>query len=173
MSRGWRPWWAVASIAGLAIAGVAGCDKPGNRTRDEAAVAAAIDQARREVEAADRLMRERAAQEELARREAEQAEIDARTAEEEARKASITRLEQRLRAVLLEPSTMQIRNQRLTPDGSALCAEFSAKNKQGVYVGFRRVVVSDIVISFDQDPDDNYREPQHRFASIGKVTGCY
>ena len=145
MSRGWRPWWAVASIAGLAIAGVAGCDKPGNRTRDEAAVAAAIDQARREVEAADRLMRERAAQEELARREAEQAEIDARTAEEEARKASITRLEQRLRAVLLEPSTMQI----------------------------RRVVVSDIVISFDQDPDDNYREPQHRFASIGKVTSCY
>ena len=68
---------------------------------------------------------------------------------------------------------MQIRNQRLTADGAALCAEVSAKNKQGVYVGFRRVVVSDTIISFDQDPDDTYREPPHRFAAIAKVTGCY
>jgi hypothetical protein len=35
------------------------------------------------------------------------------------------------------------------------------------------VVVSDAVISFDQDPDDAYREPQHRFAAIANVTGCY
>ena len=68
---------------------------------------------------------------------------------------------------------MQIRNQRLAADGATLCAEFSAKNKQGVYVGFRRVVVSDTVVSFDQDPDDTYREPPHRFAAIAKVTGCY
>ena len=34
-------------------------------------------------------------------------------------------------------------------------------------------VVSDTVVSFDQDPDDTYREPPHRFAAIAKVTGCY
>jgi hypothetical protein len=118
-------------------------------------------------------MRERAMQAELARRDAEQAEIDARLAQEDKRKAIMAQLEQRLRDDMIEPASMQIRNQRLNPAGNALCAEVSAKNKKGVYVGFRRVVVSDAVISFDQDPDDAYREPQHRFAAIANVTDCY
>jgi hypothetical protein len=29
------------------------------------------------------------------------------------------------------------------------------------------------VISMDQDPDDLYREPQHRFAEVARATGCY
>jgi hypothetical protein len=163
----------VVSIAGLAIGAIAGCDKPGDREHGDAAIQAAIEKGRREQEAADRQMRERAAQEELARRASEQAEIDARTAQDETHMAVMARLEQRLRGVLVEPSSMQIRNQRLSADGATLCAEFSAKNKQGVYVGFRRVVVSDTIISFDQDPDDTYREPPHRFAALSKVTGCY
>jgi hypothetical protein len=172
VSSVWRGRWVIVSIAGLAIGGIAGCDKPKDRTHDEAAIAAAIEQARREDERADRQMRERAAEEELARREAEQAEIDARTEQEEARKAIMARLEQRLRGVLLEPASMQIRNQRLNGAGTALCAEVSGKNKQGVFVGFRRVVVSDTVVSFDQDPDDTYREPQRRYPAIASATGC-
>jgi len=167
----WRGRWAIAGFAIAAFA-IAGCDKPRDRA-NEAAIAAAIEKAQREEQEADRQMRERAAQVELARRQAEQAEIDARTDQEEQRKAIAARFEERLRSILVEPASMQIRNQRLTPDGRALCAEFSAKNKQGVYVGFRRVVVNDTVISFDQDPDDNYRELPLRFAALAKVTGCY
>jgi hypothetical protein len=163
----------VISISALAIAASSGCGKPQERPREDAALTAAVEQARREDEEADRQMRERAIQEELARRDAEQAEIDARQAQEDKRKAVMAQLEQRLRDDLLEPATMQIRNQRLNPAGNALCAEVSAKNKKGVYVGFRRVVVSGAVISFDQDPDDVYREPQHRFAAIADATGCY
>ena len=172
--RRWRGRRAIAgfAVAAFAIAGFTGCDKPRDRG-NEAAIAAAIEKAQREVQEADRQMRERAAQDELARRQAEQAEIDARTGREDQRKAIAARFEERLRGALVEPASMQIRNQRLTPDGTALCAEFSAKNKQGVYVGFRRVVVSDTVFSFDHDPDDNYREPPLRFAALAKVTGCY
>jgi hypothetical protein len=158
---------------GAAIVGLSGCDKPKERTRDEAAIAAAIEQARREDAQADRQMRERAAQQEQERREVEQAAIDSRLSEEDARRARQARFEQQVRATLIDPSSLQIRNQRLTADGMALCAEVSAKNKQGVYAGFRRVIVTDSGVSFDQDPDDHDRRPEHRFAAISKLTGCY
>ena len=141
--------------------------------REAAAIAAAVEKARREDAEADRQLRERAMQQELARRDAEQAEIDAGVAQDDRRKALIAQFEQRLRESLVEPASMQVRNERLNPAGNALCAEVSAKNSKGVYVGFRRVVVSDALISFDQDPDDTYREPKYRFAAIADVTGCY
>ena len=151
----------------------AACDRTGGRGRDDAAIAAAVEKARQEQAEADRALRERAVADELARREAEQAEIDARTRDEQAREATMARLEERLRNVLVDPSSMQIRDPRLTSDGTTLCAEVNARNKQGVYLGFRRAVVSDAVISMDQDPDDLYRESQHRFAEVARVTGCY
>jgi hypothetical protein len=132
-----------------------------------------VEKAKTEQEQADRALRERAIAGELARRDAEQAEIDARTRDEEARQATLARLEERLRNVLVDPASMQVRNARLTEDGTTLCAEINAKNKQGIYLGFRRAVVSDAVISMDQDPDDLYREPQHRFAEIARLSGCY
>ena len=163
----------VVAMVGAAVFGTLGCDKPKERTRDEPAIAAAIEQARREDAEADRQMRERAVQREQERREAEQAAIDARAAEEDARRAKQARFEQQVRATLIDPPSLQIRNQRLTADGAALCAEVSAKNKQGVYAGFRRVIVTDSGVSIDQDPDDNDRRPEHRFAAISRLTGCY
>jgi sRNA-binding protein len=163
----------VVAMVGAAVVGLSGCDKPKERTRDEAAIAAAIELARREDAEADRQMRERAAQQEQARREAEQAAIDARAADENARRARQARFEQQMRATLIDPSSLQIRNQRLTADGTALCAEVSAKNKQGVYAGFRRVIVTESGVSFDRDPDDSDRRPEHRFAAISTLTGCY
>ena len=74
--------------------------------------------------------------------------------------------------MLIDPGSLQIRNPRLTGDGT-LCTEFNARNKQGVYLGFRRAVVNGTVLSLEQDPDDAYREPQHRFAEVARITGCY
>jgi hypothetical protein len=163
----------VVAMVGAAVVGISGCDKPKERTRDEAAIAAPIEQARREDAEADRQMRERAAHQEQERRAAEQEAIDARVAEEDARRARQARFKQQVRATLIDPSSFQIRNQRLTTDGAALCAEVSAKNKQGVYAGFRRVIVTDAGVSIERDPDDNDRRPEHRFAAISKLTGCY
>ena len=163
----------VVAMVGVAMVGISGCDKPRERTRDEAAIAAAIEQARREDAEADRQMRERAARQEQERREAEQAALDSSAAEQDARRAKQAQFEQQVRATLIDPSSLQIRNQRLTTDVTALCAEVSAKNKQGVYGGFRRVIVTDSGVSFDRDPDDNDRRPEHRFAAISKLTGCY
>jgi hypothetical protein len=160
-------------IVSAAVAGTGACDKPKNRTPGDAAVAAAIERARREDAEADQRMRERAAQQEEERRDAEQAAIDARAAQEDARRAKQIDLEERLRGRLIDPASMQIRNQRLNTDGTALCAEVNAKNRQGVYAGFRRVIATDSGVSFDQDPDDNYRQPEHRFAAISRLTGCY
>jgi hypothetical protein len=117
----------VVAMLGAAVFGLSGCDKPKERTRNDVAIAAAIEQAQREDAEADRHMRERAAQQEQERREAEQAAIDTRVAEEEARRATQTRFEQQVRATLIDPSSLQIRNQRLTADGTALCAEASAE----------------------------------------------
>jgi hypothetical protein len=163
----------VAAVIGVVVVGISGCDKSGERTRDEASIAAAVEQARREAAQADRQMGERAAAQEQERREAEQAAIDARAAEDAARRATQARFEEQVRATLIDPSSLQIRNQRLTADGTALCAEVSAKNRLGVFAGFRRVIVTDSGVSFDQDPDDSDRRPEHRFAAISKLTGCY
>lgn len=157
----------------VAVVGVAACDKPKDRTPDAAAIAAAIEQARREEAEADRQMRERAAEQEQARREAEQAAIDDSVAQENARHAKQLQFEQRLRDALLDPTSMQIRGQRLNSNGTALCAEVNGKNKQGIYVGFRRTIVMNNLISFDQDPDDSYRAPEHQFPAIAKLTGCF
>ena len=164
---------AVVAIAGAVLIGIHGCDKPRDRAREEAAITAAIEQARREDADADRQVRERAAQQELDRRAAEQATVDERLAQEEARGAKQAAFEQKLRGVMIDPASMQIRNERLSADGSALCAEVSAKNKQGVYVGFRRVVATESFVSFDRDPEDMNREPQFRFAAMAQATGCY
>jgi hypothetical protein len=147
------------------------CDRTPSR-RDDSAIAAAVEKAKSEDDEADRRLRERAIAEEMARRDAEQAEIDERTRRQLENEATVVRLEEKLRAVLVDPASMQIRNARLASDGTTLCAEFNAKNKQGAYLGFRRAVVSDTVLSLEQDPDDAYREPQHRFAEIARATGC-
>ena len=92
---------------------------------------------------------------------------------EGARHAKQLQMEQRLRDALLDPASMQMRNARLNASGTALCAEINGKNKEGFYVGFRRVVVMDNLISFDQDPDDTYRQPEHKFPAIATLTGCF
>jgi hypothetical protein len=162
----------VAAGVALALTTLPGCDRPA-KPPDDSAIAAAVEKARAEDQQADKRLRERAIAEELARRDAEQSEIDQRTRRELEKEATIARLEERLRAVLVDPASMQIRNARLASDGATLCTEFNAKNKQGTYLGFRRAVVSDTVLSLEQDPDDTYREPQHRFAEIARATGCY
>jgi hypothetical protein len=156
----------------LALTALPACDRPPSH-RDDSAIAAAVEKAKAEDQEADKRLRERAIAEELARRDAEQSDIDQRTRRELENEATIARLEERLRGVLIDPASMQIRNARLTSDGATLCAEFNAKNKQGAYLGFRRAVVSDTVLSLEQDPDDTYREPQHRFTEIARATGCY
>ena len=99
----------VVAGAALALTTLLGCDRS-PKPRDEAAIAAAVDKARAEEEEADRRLRERAIAEELARRDAEQAEIDQRTRREQDNEATIARLEERLRAVLVDPASMQVRN---------------------------------------------------------------
>jgi len=163
----------VVAGAGLALAAVAACERSSGRAGEDAAIAAAVEKSRLEQNEADQALARRAIAAELARRDAEQAEIDAESRLEADHEATIARLEERLRGVLVDPASMQLRNARLAPDGATLCAEFNARNKQGVYLGFRRAVVSDTVLSLEQDPDDAYREPQHRFAEIARATGCY
>lgn len=162
---------AVVAVVAIAVNLVGACEKA--KEPDPGAIAAAVEQARREDAEADRQMRQRAAQQELARRDAEQAAIDDREAREGTRRARQLQLEQRLRELLIDPASMQIRNQRLNANGTALCAEVNGKNKEGIYVGFRRTVVTDNLVSFDQDPDDSYREPQHQFPAIASLTGCF
>jgi type IV secretory pathway VirB10-like protein len=163
----------VVAIVGTVVVAIGACEKPKNRTPDAAAITAAIEKARREDAQADRRMREHAAQQERERREAEQAAVDGRAAQEEARRSKQLRFEEQVRGALIDPGSMQIRGQRLNAEGTALCAEVSAKNTRGIYVGFRRVVVTESSVSFDKDPEDNYREPEHRFAAIARLTGCF
>jgi hypothetical protein len=163
----------LVAIVVVALLGLVACEKAKQRTPDDAAIAAAIEKARREDAEADRQMRERAAMQEQARRDAEQAVVDDRAAHDDARHAKQLQLEQRLNSILLDPASMQIRNQRLNAAGTALCAEVNGKNKEGAYVGFRRIIVMDNVFSYEKDPDDVNRKPEHQFAAISSLTGCF
>lgn len=150
----------------VAAAALSGCGKPPEQAAAEKArLEAAVAKAKREEQEANRKMLETVERDREDRLAAEQNAADRMLATQ-------TRFEERLRSALIEPSSMQLRNEHLNANGTALCAEVNAKNNHGGMIGYRRVVVTVEVVSFDQDPDDTMRRPENRFVAIAQAAGC-
>ena len=79
----------------------------------------------------------------------------------------------KLRYSMREPDAVQTRNAQLSPKRNGMCAEFNAKDNNGRYAGFKRVVVTDARVTPEEPP---YRETLTLFLLFqiaARDTGCF
>lgn len=128
----------------------------------------------------DRRMREGAvaqADERLAH-DAEQSESDAAAARlanatSQAAGDAMRRYAEKLRQFTGDNANLTFRNASISPNGNAMCAEFSAKDKSGTVAPFRRVIVSDSGVAPEQPPSREMLMQFLVFQLASRETGCF
>jgi hypothetical protein len=171
---------AALCIAGLAIA-CAGCESEKDRKAREAAALLAKfnEQLRAENQAAARALQERARadQEATSERAVEiQAESAAAFAKYLAERPSMTVAEEsittelgveRIRSLMTDPDTMEIRNAHVNVAKNAVCVEVNYK-EDGKYLGFRRAyVTADMVLVEPPENEVSHRAFELNLTRIG------
>lgn len=172
-------------------AALAGCGKSGGeleqeRIASEAARQQAIANSLAEEREKDREMREAAAaaaSEEVARvaggsgerrTEISAAENQSMAATQEAESAdALRRYTELLRRSVSDPGALQVRNVSVAPKQNGMCAEFSARDKAGVYAGFKRVIVTDDAVSPEEPPIRDTLTKFLAFQDAARDTGCF
>lgn len=179
------------AIALCLSAALAGCGKSGSqleqeRIASEAARQQAIASSLAEEREKDREMREAAAaaaSEEVARvaggsgerrTESSTAEIQFMAANQGAESAEVLRrYTEQLQRSVSDPGTLQVRNVSVAPKQHGMCAEFSARDKAGVYAGFKRVIVTDDAVSPEEPPIRDTLTKFLAFQDAARDTGCF
>src|SRR5215470_82086 len=64
----------------------------------------------------------------------------------------LRRYMERLEQSVSDPDALQVRNAAIAPKKNAMCAEFSARDKAGIYAGFKRVIVTEITAIPEEPP---------------------
>jgi hypothetical protein len=181
-----------AVLALLLIASLWGCGKSSQQLEQErlardAAVQKAIADSVAEERAKDRRMFESAAveaRERIAREERlRNPELDnasandaatASVAQQRAVEEGILRIyTDKLRYASRDPASVEIRNAQLSPRRNAMCAEFNAKDNNGRYAGFKRVVVSDARIAPEEPPNRDTLTLFLLFQIAARDSGCF
>lgn len=80
---------------------------------------------------------------------------------------------ERLRQSVSDPGALQLRNAKLAPKRNGMCAEFSARDKAGIYAGFKRVVVTDASVSPEEPPVRDTLNEFLAFQAAAQDTGCF
>ena len=179
------------AIALCLSAALVGCGKSARqleqeRIASEAARQQAIENSIAEDREKDRQMREAAAEEaseEVARAAGESkgestgpvaAETQSTPGNQQAEGAdALRRYTERLQQSVSDPGTLQVRNARVAPKQNGMCAEFSARDKAGVYAGFKRVVVTDTAVSPEEPPYKDALIDFLSFQAAARDTGCF
>ena len=177
---------ALCLSAALAACGKSGRQLEQERIASEAARQQAIADSIAEERERDRQMREAAAaeaSEEVARvaggsgeqrTEVSAAEIPSIGANREAEGAEVLRrYTERLQRSVGDPGALQLRNAMVAPNQNGMCAEFSARDKAGVYAGFKRVVVTDTTVSPEELPIRDTAAKFLAFQDAARETGCF
>ena len=182
---------AQAVLALLLIACLWGCGKSSRqleqeRIARETAVQQAIAASVAEERAKDQRMLESAAteaSERIARDERQRnPELDkaaandatARRAEQQraADEAALRAYTERLRSSTRDPA-LETRNAQLSPKRNGMCAEFSARDKNGRNTGFKRVVVTDASVAPEEPPNRETLTLFLLFQIAARDTGCF
>jgi hypothetical protein len=125
-------------------------------------------------QANDRLAREAAAHEIDVARAAAADRLRPNVEQKQVERATALRkYTDKLMQALPEPATAQIRNAELSPKQNGMCAEFNAKNRSGVFPGFKRVVVTDLRISAEEPPTRETITQFLVFQIAARDTGCF
>lgn len=182
----------LSVFALLLIASLGGCGKSDKqleqeRLAREAAVQKAIADSLAEERAKDQRMLESAASEaseRIARGEGQRnPELDkaaasdaiARRAEQQraAEEGAVRNYIDKLRYWTRDPASVETRNAQLSPSRNGLCAEFNAKDKNGRYTGFKRVVVTDASVTPEEPPNRETLTLFLLFQIAARDTGCF
>lgn len=181
-----------AVLALLLIASLWGCGKSAQQLEQErlgreAAVQKAIAASLAEERAKDQRMLESAAaeaSERIAREERQRnAELDkaaasdavAKGAEQQraAEEGTLRIYIDKLRYSTRDPAAVETRNAQLSPLRNGMCAEFNAKDKNGRYAGFKRVVVTDASVTPEEPPNRETLTLFLLFQIAARDTGCF
>jgi hypothetical protein len=181
----------MAVVALLLIACLCSCGKSAaqleqERIARETAVQQAIAASLAEERAKDQRMLESAAteaSERIARDERQRnPELDkaaandatARRAEQQraADDAALRVYIERLRTATRDPA-LETRNAQLSPKRNGMCAEFSARDKNGRNAGFKRVVVTDAGVAPEEPPNRETLTLFLLFQIAARDTGCF
>jgi hypothetical protein len=183
-------------VALLLIASLLGCGKSGEqreqeRLAREAAVQKAIADSVAEERAKDQRMLESAAAEARERIAREDRQRD-RELEKAAANDAVSRRVQaladqqraadegalrvytdKLRYSTSDPASVETRNAQLSPMRNGMCAEFNARDKNGRYTGFKRVVVTDARVTPEEPPTRETLTLFLLFQIAARDTGCF
>jgi hypothetical protein len=181
-----------AVLALLLSASLCGCGKSAQqleqeRLAREAAVQKAIADSVAEERAKDQRMLESAAAEASERIARENTQRDLGLDKAAANDAVAKRAEQqraaeegalriytdKLRYSTRDPASVETRNAQLSPKRNAMCAEFNAKDKNGRYAGFKRVVVTDASVTPEEPPTRETLTLFLVFQIAARDTGCF
>jgi len=80
---------------------------------------------------------------------------------------------EKLEQSVSDPETLQVRNAALAQNKSAMCAEFSARDKAGVYAGFKRVIVTDVAVIPEEPPFKETLTKFLAFQTAARDSGCF
>ena len=79
----------------------------------------------------------------------------------------------KLRYSLRDPESVETRNAKLSPNRNGMCAEFNAKDKNGRFAGFKRVVVTDKGVAPEEPPVRETLTQFLVFQIAARDTGCF
>jgi Na+-transporting methylmalonyl-CoA/oxaloacetate decarboxylase gamma subunit len=179
----------------LLIVSLWGCGKSAEqqekeRVAREAAVQKAIAASVAEERAKDQRMLDAAAadaRERIAREQQRNQELDQAAAKDAVALSAQALVEQRraadagavriytdkLRYSLRDPASVETRDAQLSPNRNGLCAEFNAKDKNGRFMGFKRVVVTDKGVAPEEPPVRETLTQFLVFQIAARDTGCF
>jgi hypothetical protein len=175
-------------VALLATIGLVGCGKSSEEVDREAARQVAMQKAladslaeerekdRRMRDAATEQANERIAGEaatherEVARATAAGPTLEQKQAE---RAETLRRYTDKLMQTIKDPVSVQVRKMELSPKKNGMCAEFNAKMRTGADPGFKRVVVTDTLVTPEEPPTRETLTQFLLFQIAARDTGCF
>jgi len=80
---------------------------------------------------------------------------------------------ERLEQSVSDPEALQVRSAAIAPKKNAMCAEFSARDKAGVYAGFKRVIVTDVTVIPEEPPFKETLTKFLAFQAAARDSGCF
>jgi hypothetical protein len=86
---------------------------------------------------------------------------------------ALRRYTELLRRSVSDPGALQVRNVSAASKQNGMCAEFSARDKAGVYAGFKRVIVTDDAVSPEEPPVRDTLTKFLAFQDAARDTGCF
>jgi hypothetical protein len=142
------------------------------RAKDHRMLDAAAAEARERI-ARDERQRDqeldKAAANDAATRRAQALADQQRTADE----AALRIYTDKLRYSTRDPASVETRNAQLSPKRNGMCAEFNAKDKNGRFTGFKRVVVTDARVTPEEPPNRDTLTLFLLFQIAARDTGCF